>query len=70
MSEQKRTLQDGCYDCAATVHIKDGKVVVELHSTFGLEPGTSIPLIRTEHDLRVERLTGSQVDFFNGHAII
>ena len=67
---RKDGLADGLYDCAATVHVKDGRVAVVLHTTFDLPPGTSIPLLRKECDMRVEELSGSQVGLFNGHAII
>jgi hypothetical protein len=70
MNDQKKCLPDGQYACAATLHVKEGKVVVVLHSTFGLEPGATMPLLRREHDLRVESLSGSQVGILNGHTII
>lgn len=70
MSEQKTQLVDGKYHCCATLHVKDGKLVVELDDTFGLAPGTTIPLLRKDNNLIVEELSGSQIRFFNGHAII
>jgi hypothetical protein len=70
MKEQRQNLPDGTYDCSATLHVTDGKVVVVLHSMFGLQPGTTIPLLRQENNLRVETLSGSQVGILNGHAII
>jgi len=70
MNEQKDHLPDGQYDCSATLHIKDGKAVVVLNSTFGLRPNTAIPLLRREGDLVVEQLTVSRVPLFNGITII
>ncbi len=70
MGDQQKRLPDGQYDCAATLHVKDGNVVVVLHTTFGLQPGATMPLLRQEHDLRVEALSGSQVGILNGHSII
>jgi hypothetical protein len=63
-------LADGCYDCQATVHVSAGKADVVLHTTFGLAPGTAIPLLRRDGDLLVEERRGSLVKFFNGHTII
>ncbi|MDZ4687603.1 MAG: hypothetical protein SH850_21235 [Planctomycetaceae bacterium] len=70
MMAQKKTLPDGCYPCSATLHIVGGKVVVELHSTFGLKPGTKLPLKRPDGNLVIEEVNSLQVEFFNGHAII
>ncbi len=69
MSEQRDNLPDGQYDCFATLHIKDGKASVVLYNTFGLRPGTAIPLLRKEGDLVVEQLSGSRVPL-NGITII
>lgn len=70
MVVEKKSLEDGQYPCSATLHIKDGKAVVVLHSMFGLSPGTEIPLVREDATLLVERLDGSQVGILNGHSII
>lgn len=70
MSEKKHHLADGKYDCFATLYVKNGKVLIELHSTFGLEPGTTLPLLREKHNLLVEKLIGSEIELFNGHVII
>lgn len=45
MNEQKQCLADGRYSCSATLHVKDGKVVVVLHEMFGLQPGATMPLL-------------------------
>lgn len=71
MSEQYDSLADGQYPCSATLHIKDGKALVTLDSTFGLKPGTTILLYRKEGDLVVDQLAGEQIpNFFNGLTII
>jgi hypothetical protein len=66
----KTMLDDGCYDCSATLHIKDGKAVVVLHSMFGLKPGSAIPLLRKDHNLLVELSVVGSVVILNGHSII
>ncbi|WP_417912719.1 hypothetical protein [Candidatus Electronema sp. TJ] len=65
-------LKDGEYPCNATLHIKDGKAIIVLHSMFGLEPGNTIPLYREEHELKVETGGGEpkRIGLKNGHAII
>jgi hypothetical protein len=65
-----RKLKDGAYDCSATVHIKGGKAIVELHTTFGLPAGSTIPLTRKEGNIAIELVESQLVEFFNGHAII
>lgn len=73
MSDSKRCLPDGAYACRATLHIKDGKAVVMIHDTFGLEPGSTIPLLRPECNLIVEADVGTiakRVGVLNGHGII
>ena len=70
MIEHKPHLADGQYDCSASLHIKDGKAVVVLNSTFGLKPGTTIPLLRKEGDLLVDEISGGRVPLFNGLTII
>lgn len=70
MKEQMKSLADGSYDCFATLHIKDGKAVAVLHTTFSLPVGTTIPLLRSDCNLLVESISGSQIDILNGHAII
>ena len=62
-------LADGSYECSATLHGKDGKVLVVLNTTFGLEPGAAMPLFRKEHNMKVEA-SGGQFAFLNGHRII
>ena len=70
MSE-KTTLEDGCYECSATLHIKEGKAVVVLHNMFGLAPGgTIVPLFRTEHNLLVELSDVVNLGIKSGHSII
>ncbi len=63
-------LQDGVYPCSATLHIKDGKAVIVLHSMFDLAPGATIPLYREEHELKVVAGGGDPIGIKNGHAII
>lgn len=70
MSDAQSCLADGKYPCQATLHIKDGEAVVELHDMFGLAIGTAIPLLRKDGNLLVEQLLGGSVDLKNGHAII
>ena len=73
MSDSKRCLPDGAYACRATLHIKGGKAVVMIHDAFGLEPGSTIPLLRTEGNLVVEADAGTiakGLGVLNGHGII
>ena len=71
MSEQKKCLPDGEYECnAATLFIKDGKAVVLLKSAFGLEQGTIIPLLRPDNNVVIGGENIPLVDSFNGHSII
>jgi hypothetical protein len=69
-NNERVCLEDGAYPCSATLHIKDGKAVVVLHSMFDLAPGASIPLYRTEHELKVVSGGGDPIGIKNGHGII
>ncbi|HTY24049.1 MAG TPA: hypothetical protein VMC85_13020 [Desulfomonilaceae bacterium] len=66
----KKMLEDGSYECHATLHIKDGTALVILHSMFGLPPGTTIPLTRKEHNLLVGESEVGEPGFVHGHTII
>lgn len=66
----KNCLVDGQYSADATLHIKDGKAVVVLHSMFGLASGTEIPLKRREGKLLVEGGITKEPGILNGHSII
>jgi len=68
--QQQASIHDGVYPCSATLHIKDGKAVVVLHSMFGLPAGTTIPLYRSEHNLKVESVGVDSTGVKNGHTII
>jgi hypothetical protein len=73
MEKTKACLTDGQYPCQATLHIKDGKAVVVLHDMFGLEPGSTIPLLRKECNLlveAVEAMSAARAGILNGHGII
>ncbi len=64
------SLPDGCYpNRMATVHVKGGKVYVIIHDDFGLKPGTTLPLLRQEHNLEVEGAV-TKAGLLNGHTII
>lgn len=63
-------LEEGQYPCSATLHIKDGQAVIVLHSMFGLEPGTEIPMKRNDGKLLVETGGGIEPGILNGHVII
>ena len=67
---EKTMLEDGYYHSWATVHIKDGNALVILHDTFDLPSGTTIPLLRKEHNLRVGLSDIGEVGLYNGHSII
>jgi hypothetical protein len=67
---EKVCLQDGVYPCSATLHIKDGKAVIVLHSMFDLAPGAIIPLYRKAHEMKVVSGGGDPIGIKNGHAII
>jgi len=68
--QDKGIPKDGEYPCSATLHIKDGKAVVVLHSMFGLAPEITIPLLRKDNNLKVESGGGEPIGIKNGHAII
>lgn len=70
MTKKNELLEDGCYPCNATLHIKEGKAAVVLHNTFGLPIGSNIPLYRSKCSLLIEGIQNSELTFFNGHAII
>ena len=63
-------LEDGAYPCSATLYVNDGKAIVVLNSTFGLPFGTTIPLRRTEHNIKVEDFQVDSNVIKNGHTII
>jgi hypothetical protein len=70
MSEQNNHLPDGQYECFASLHIKDGKAFVILNSTFGLQPGTTIPLLRKEGNILVDHTSVGEFKIRNGLTII
>lgn len=70
MKDNTTTIKDGQFPCNATLYIKDGKALVELHTTFGFSLGTKIPLHREENNILVESYKGSVMSFLNGHTII
>ncbi len=63
-------LKDGEYPCSATLHIKDGKAVIVLHSMFDLVPGATIPLAMRTQEMKVVDCSGDPVGIRNGHTII
>ena len=73
MSDAKGNLPDGEYACQATLHVRDGKVLVVIHNPPKLEIGTTIPLLREQNNFvmegEAEGIT-KRLGILNGHGII
>ncbi|MEL4895082.1 hypothetical protein [Crocosphaera sp. Alani8] len=65
MTENK--IKDDVYSTAAVITIENGKAVIELGETFGLNPGEFIPL--QDNKIKIKKGSGS-ISVLNGHSII